>query len=103
MVAGMENAIRSVLGKLSPAVLSDRIESSGLLGGILRGGRKAQYWDIYEKMFAEISDQAENDFHHFFSREFAKAYQEQLNRLKARDDQGQDHDRDGIAPPAGPD
>lgn len=87
MVAGMETAIKSVLAKLSPEVLSDKIETSGRLGSFLRGGRKAQYWDVYEKMFAEISDQAENEFHHFFSREFARAYQEQLNRLKARNDQ----------------
>lgn len=87
MVAGMETAIKAVLSKLSPDVLADRIETSGRLGSFLRGGRKAQYWDVYEKMFAEISDQAENDFHHFFSREFARAYQEQLNRLKARDDE----------------
>lgn len=87
MVAGMETAIKAVLSKLSPDVLADKIETSGRLGSFLRGGRKAQYWDVYEKMFAEISDQAENDFHHFFSREFARAYQEQLNRLKARDDE----------------
>ena len=82
----METAIKSVLAKLSPEVLAERIETSGRLGNLFRG-RKAQYWDVYEKMFAEISDQAENEFHHFFSREFARAYQEQLNRLKARNDQ----------------
>ncbi|MBB95299.1 MAG: type VI secretion system-associated FHA domain protein TagH [Rhodobacteraceae bacterium] len=85
MVAGMETAIKSVLAKLSPEVLAERIETSGRLGNLFRG-RKAQYWDVYEKMFAEISDQAEHDFHHFFSREFARAYQDQLNRLKDRDD-----------------
>ncbi|MEM8731343.1 MAG: type VI secretion system-associated FHA domain protein TagH [Pseudomonadota bacterium] len=89
MVAGMESAIKSVLARLSPEVLEQKIERSGRLGSFLRGGRKAQYWDVYEKIFAEISDQAENDFHQFFSREFAKAYQDQLNRLKARADQDQ--------------
>lgn len=81
MVAGMETAIKAVLSKLAPEVLADKIETSGKISGLLRG-RKAQYWDVYEKMYAEISDQAENDFHHFFSREFARAYQDQLNRLK---------------------
>ena len=81
MVAGMETAIKAVLSKLAPEVLADKLETSGRISGLLRG-RKAQYWDVYEKMYAEISDQAENDFHHFFSREFARAYQDQLNRLK---------------------
>lgn len=81
MVAGMEAAIKGVLGKLSPDVLAEKIEDSGKLTALLRG-RKAQYWDVYEKMYGEISDQAENDFQEFFSREFARAYQEQLDRLK---------------------
>lgn len=81
MVAGMESAIKGVLGKLSPDVLAGKIEDSGRLTTLLRG-KKAQYWDIYEKMYGEISDQAENDFHDFFSREFAIAYKQQLDRLK---------------------
>jgi type VI secretion system protein ImpI/type VI secretion system protein len=45
-------------------------------------GKKARYWEVYEKMYAQISDQAENDFHELFSREFARAYKEQLEKLK---------------------
>jgi type VI secretion system protein ImpI/type VI secretion system protein len=33
-------------------------------------------------MYTEISDQAENDFHELFAKEFARAYQDQLDRLK---------------------
>jgi predicted component of type VI protein secretion system len=33
-------------------------------------------------MYAEISDQAENQFHELFSREFSTAYKAQLERLK---------------------
>jgi type VI secretion system protein ImpI/type VI secretion system protein len=40
------------------------------------------YWETYEKMYAEISDQAENDFHDLFAREFSQAYKDQLKRLK---------------------
>jgi type VI secretion system protein len=81
MVTGMEAALKGVLKRLDPAVLEDKIETSGGLGSILKG-KKARYWDVYEKMYAEIADQAENDFHDLFSREFAKAYQEQMDKLK---------------------
>ncbi|MGF6862038.1 type VI secretion system protein [Rhodobacteraceae bacterium MBR-64] len=81
MVTGMQAAIRGVLARLDPRVLESRIETGGGLTGLLRG-RKARYWEVYEKLFAEISDQAENEFHDLFSREFARAYQEQLDRLK---------------------
>lgn len=81
MVTGMEAALKGVLGKLDPAVLTSKIEAKGGLGGFLKN-RKAQFWETYETMYAEISDQAENDFHELFAKEFAQAYRAQLARLK---------------------
>ena len=83
MVTGMEAALKGVLGKLDPALLTQKIEAKGGFGGFLKN-RKAHYWETYEAMYAEISDQAENDFHELFAREFAKAYKDQLARLKAQ-------------------
>lgn len=83
MVTGMEAALKGVLGKLDPTLLTQKIEAKGGFGGFLKN-RKAQYWETYEAMYAEISDQAENDFHELFAREFAKAYKDQLARLKAQ-------------------
>ena len=57
------------------------MQSGGGLGRASEG-RKARYWEVYEQMYAEIADRAENDFHEMFSREFARAYQAQLERLK---------------------
>jgi len=81
MVTGMEAALKGVLARLDPKVVADRIETSGAIGSLLRG-RKARYWEVYEKIYAEISDEAENDFHDLFSREFARAYKTQLDKLK---------------------
>ncbi|WP_171136708.1 MULTISPECIES: type VI secretion system-associated FHA domain protein TagH [unclassified Ruegeria] len=81
MVTGMEAALKGVLARLDPEVLAGKIEDSGKLGSLFKG-KKAQYWEVYEKMYAEISDQAENDFHDLFSREFARAYKDQLEKLK---------------------
>ncbi len=81
MVTGMEAALKGVLARLDPEVLAGKIEGSGKLGSLFKG-KKAQYWEVYEKMYADISDQAENDFHELFSREFARAYKEQLEKLK---------------------
>ena len=83
MVTGMEAALKGVLAKLDPALLTQKIEAKGGFGGFLKN-RKAQYWETYETMYAEISDQAQNDFHELFAREFAKAYKDQLARLKAQ-------------------
>ena len=82
MVAGMEAALKGVLKKLDPKELEGKIEAKGAFGSLLKG-KKARYWEVYEKIYADISDQAENDFHDLFSREFARAYKEQLDRLKS--------------------
>lgn len=81
MVTGMEAALKGVLSRLDPVKLAERIEDRGAFDKLL-GNKKARYWEVYEKMYAEISDQAENDFHDLFSREFARAYKEQLDKLK---------------------
>lgn len=81
MVTGMEAAIKGVLSKLDPDVLAGQIETSSAIGSMFKG-KKARYWEVYEKMYAQISDQAENDFHELFSREFARAYKDQLDKLK---------------------
>ena len=69
------------LHELRSTLTEAEIETRGGLGGLLRN-RKARYWEVYEKIFADISDQAENDFQELFSREFARAYKEQLEKLK---------------------
>ncbi|MEP2715165.1 type VI secretion system-associated FHA domain protein TagH [Pseudophaeobacter sp.] len=81
MVTGMEAALKGVLTRLDPKALEAQIEDKGGLSGLLRG-KKARYWDVYERLYSEISDQAENDFHELFSREFARAYKVQLDKLK---------------------
>jgi type VI secretion system protein len=87
MVTGMEAALKGVLAKLNPASLTAQIEKKGGFGGFL-SNRKAKYWETYEAMYAEISDQAQNDFHELFAREFAQAYRKQLARLKDAKTQG---------------
>lgn len=81
MMTGMEAALKDVLRQLSPEELEKKMQTGGGIGGFLKG-RKARYWEVYEQMYAEIADRAENDFHEMFSREFARAYQAQLERLK---------------------
>ena len=79
----MEAALKGVLRKLDPEQLAGKIETSNAFGSLWKG-KKARYWEVYEKLYAEISDQAENDFHDLFSREFARAYKDQLEKLKTK-------------------
>jgi type VI secretion system FHA domain protein len=78
MVTGMQAAIKDVLHRLDPKGLEARVQGSG---GIM-GNRKAKLWEEYERLFEQLSRQAEDDFGEFFAKEFARAYQSQLERLK---------------------
>ncbi|SFO84862.1 FHA domain protein [Cohaesibacter marisflavi] len=80
MMSGMDAALKDLLFRLGPDQLSQRIESGSTLGGLL-GGRKAKYWEAYEKMYAQIARETEDDFQSAFGREFARAYEEQLKKL----------------------
>lgn len=80
-ITGMEAALKGVLARLDPAQLSERIAADTSLLSVL-SNKKARYWDVFEAQYQEISDEAENDFNELFSREFARAYQAQLDRLK---------------------
>ncbi len=80
MMSGMEAALKDLLARLDPDKLTERIETGSSLGGLL-GGKKAKYWEAYASMYSEIAKEAEDDFQSAFGREFARAYEEQLNKL----------------------
>ncbi|WP_370049234.1 MULTISPECIES: type VI secretion system-associated FHA domain protein TagH [Salipiger] len=80
MMAGMEAALKALLARLGPDQLASRIEQGSSLGGLL-GGKKARYWEAYEKMYAQIARETEDDFQSTFGREFARAYQDQIRKL----------------------
>jgi len=80
-MAGMRGALTGVLARFKPEDLEARLSDKSFLDSVLPGGRKAKLWDLYEQRFAEISREAEDNFHAFFGREFLKAYEEQLDRL----------------------
>ncbi len=77
MVTGMEAAIKDVLSRFDPKGLEARVPGGGIMSN-----RKAKLWEEFEKLHAQLSEQAENDFQEFFAKEFARAYQNQLERLK---------------------
>ncbi|MGR3321335.1 MAG: type VI secretion system-associated FHA domain protein TagH [Pseudooceanicola sp.] len=81
MVTGMQAALKGILARLDPAALEGQISGASGLSGVLKS-KKARYWETYEKMYADIADQAENDFNELFAKEFARAYKEQMDKLK---------------------
>ncbi|WP_398304639.1 type VI secretion system-associated FHA domain protein TagH [Zoogloea sp.] len=81
-LAGMRAAIGGLIQRFKPEVLEQRISRGGFLASVLPGARKARLWDLYEQHYAAISREAEDDFDALFGREFLKAYEEQIERLR---------------------
>lgn len=81
MVTGIEAAIRELLARMDPAKITERAGGSGGIGAML-SNPKAKAWDEFERLYADLKDKAENDFHDFFAKAFSRAYQEQLEKLK---------------------
>ncbi|MNN93323.1 hypothetical protein D3C81_2117460 [compost metagenome] len=48
------------------------------------GGRQAKYWELFTELYASISREAEDDFQDLFGREFSRAYEEQIGKLRRR-------------------
>lgn len=82
VIAGMEAALQDILARFNPKTLEKRIVSDSILDNILPGGKKAKYWDIFKLLFDEIAGEAEDNFQQLFGKEFTRAYEEQLSRLK---------------------
>ena len=82
VVAGMEAALQDILDRFNPNALEKRLVSDSIFDSILPGGKKAKYWDIFKLLFDEIAGEAEDNFQQLFGKEFTRAYEEQLDRLK---------------------
>jgi predicted component of type VI protein secretion system len=79
LMAGMRAAIQGALRRFAPLTLVRALEKSGGAGFL---GRKGRLWDLFVAQHEKVSQEAQEDFHKAFGRDFMGAYQAQLRRLK---------------------
>lgn len=91
VMVGMRAALEHVIEQFEPGALEENIATKSRLDAIFSANRKARLWDQFVKLYAEIAREAEDDFHSLFGKAFLKAYEEQMQRLKAADAQGASH------------
>jgi len=80
-MAGMRAALAHVLRRFDPAELEGRLTGKSFVDTILPANRKAKLWGVYADMYADITREAEDDFHAWFGKAFLKAYEAQLDKL----------------------
>jgi type VI secretion system FHA domain protein len=82
-LAAMRLAFESMLAQFDPSRLQDDFDRQMKKGSILGVPAKLRYWDLYRDRYGDMVKDAEASFRHLFGDEFAKAYEEQLERLRA--------------------
>ncbi len=83
-MAAMQSAVRAVMDGLHP----DKVRAVADQGGgisVLPGQRKARAWDIYESLHARTVQALSDDFDSVFGKAFARAYEESLDDLSAKE------------------
>lgn len=83
MLAGVRVAYEAMLAEFDPERLQKDFDPMAKGGNFLAGGAKAKYWELYRNRFHDMVKDADSSFRHLFGDDFAKAYEEQLARLKA--------------------
>jgi type VI secretion system FHA domain protein len=81
MLAGVRVAFEAMLSEFNPDRLQEEFDRQGK-GSIVPG--RLRYWDLYRDKFSDMVSDADASFRELFGEEFAKAYEEQLERLKAQ-------------------
>jgi type VI secretion system FHA domain protein len=83
-MAAMQAAVRTVLDGLHP----DKVRASAEQGSgmsVLPGQRKARAWDVYEGLHTRTVQALSDDFDSVFGKAFARAYEETLEDLSAKE------------------
>jgi type VI secretion system protein ImpI len=84
MLAAMRIAFESMFARFDPEQLQDEFDRQMKKGSILGVPGKLRYWDLYREKYGALNGDAEAGFRALFGDEFARAYEEQLERLRAR-------------------
>jgi type VI secretion system FHA domain protein len=83
-IAAMQSAVRTMLDGLHPDRLRAMAEQGGGMN-LLAAQRKARAWDTYEAQHARTVRALSDDFDSVFGKAFARAYEEALQELSARE------------------
>lgn len=83
VLAGIRAAFNSMLAKLHPTHLEELYEKKVRRTSMLGVGARGKYWELYRERFEEIDRDREAQFQVLFGEEFARAYEEHLQKLTA--------------------
>jgi len=81
MLQGMKVAYESMLAQFDPQRLQEEFDRHAKPGSLL-GSPAKRYWELYRNKFRDMVRDADSCYRRYFGDEFAKAYEDQLAKLK---------------------
>jgi type VI secretion system protein ImpI len=63
--------------------MQEQFDGKHKKASLLAGPARLRYWELYKDKFHDMVKDPERNFRELFGEEFARAYEEQLERLKA--------------------
>lgn len=83
VLVGVRAAFNAMLAKFHPTHLEEVYERKARRTAMLGLGGRGKFWDLYRERFEEIDRDRETHFQLLFGEEFARAYNEHLQKLAA--------------------
>lgn len=83
LLGAMRLAFETTLAQFDPQRLQEEFDRQ-MKGSILGVPAKMRYWDLYRDKYGALFKDSEASFRNLFGNEFAKAYEEHIERLKER-------------------
>jgi type VI secretion system FHA domain protein len=89
MLVGVRVAFEAMLSEFHPDHLQEQFDRQLKKGALVSMPAKLRYWELYRDWIHDMVRDADTSFRELFGNEFARAYEEQLKRLKAQGRAGQ--------------
>ena len=83
VMAGMRAAFNDLMRRFDPDVLAESFDRHRKGGSLLGLAGKSRYWEMYVELYQQLTRDADDNFQRLFGDEFARAYEEQMDRLVA--------------------
>jgi type VI secretion system protein ImpI len=83
LVKAMLRAVQDYVERFDPEELKSRFDKGLKRGGLLSGGNKLKYWELYEESYPALAQREDGGPPQLFTEEFARAYLQETDGQKA--------------------
>jgi len=82
LVKAMLQSVQDYVERFDPEELKSRFDKGLKRGGLLSGGNKLKYWELYEESYPALTQREDGGPPQLFTEEFARAYLQEVDGQK---------------------